>query len=128
LNELAKEFALDQIRHAASTTAEALDLSGRGLRVLPTEIGQLPSLQTLNLAYNKLRILPAELGALSETVDLRLHGNPLAEPLPQLVERGTRELFAYLRSLQHARAQYEAKVVLVARAMSARPRWCRAPG
>ena len=49
----------------------------------------------------------------SRALSLFLDGNPLADPLPELVERGTPELAAYLRSLEDAVTQYEAKVLLV---------------
>ena len=84
------------------------------LTALPPEIGQLTSLQTLDLSGNQLAVLPGQLG---ELVTARLHlvlsDNPLNEPLPELITRGTDALATYLRSLEDATPQYEAKVLLV---------------
>ncbi|MGH8884195.1 MAG: COR domain-containing protein [Egibacteraceae bacterium] len=91
-----------------------LYLEGNRLAELPAEIGRLANLRTLYLHDNQLTGLPAEFGNLSERLLLRLGGNPLREPLPQLVTRGTVQLLSYQRSLlRDAEAQYEAKLVLV---------------
>ena len=68
----------------------------------------------LDLTDNQLTELPYQLAdALTGGLVIRLHGNPLREPLPELVERGGAELIAYLRSLEDAVVQYEAKLLLV---------------
>jgi hypothetical protein len=58
--------------------------------------------------------LPWELAdLLANGLDLNLAGNPLTDPLPELAARGPAALAAYLRSLEDAVPQYEAKVLLV---------------
>ena len=44
---------------------------------------------------------------------LHAEGNPLQEPISELINRGSDALVAYLRSLEDAIPQYEAKVLLV---------------
>jgi internalin A len=95
-------------------TLETLDLRGNLFVTLPAEIGRLTTLTSLDLSDNELIVLPPEMGELPEEIFLKLQDNPLDEPLPELARRGTRELFAYLRSLlEGADPQYEAKVLLV---------------
>jgi internalin A len=92
----------------------SLDLSRRRLLALPPEIGQLTNLVALDLEGNHLAVLPRQLaGLLTGGLQVRLSGNPLQEPLGELAGRGTDALAAYLRSLDDAVAQYEAKVLLV---------------
>jgi internalin A len=96
------------------TKIPELNLTGNQLTWLPDGIGNLTSLTELNLTGNQLTHLPRGMAELlTDLFYLRLDGNPLADPLPELVQRGTAELAAYLRSLEDAVAQYEAKVLLV---------------
>lgn len=119
------------------TSLQTLNLSGNQLTTLPPEIGRLTSLQTLNLEDNWLTALPSQIGRLIRLQALNLSGNvltmlprdlallldagtiidlvgnSLAEPLPELIQRGLDALATYLRSLDDAIAQYEAKVLLV---------------
>jgi Leucine-rich repeat (LRR) protein len=82
------------------TSLQRLDLAGNQLTTLPAEIGQLTSLQRLDLRYNQLTALPRELAELLERgLSLQLDGNPLREPLPELLQRGMNALVTYLRSL-----------------------------
>ncbi|WP_117208282.1 COR domain-containing protein [Allorhizocola rhizosphaerae] len=92
-----------------------LDLGGNALTELPSELGSLRQLELLDLRENRLTTLPASLAPLLETgqLTLRLHGNPLAEPILDLWRRGGAQLAAYLRSLGDGIPQYEAKVLLV---------------
>src|SRR5207244_241094 len=99
------EAAREHILNAASRNARSLDLSGNQLAILPPEIGRLSALTSLDLWGNQLAVLPPEMGDLSSTVSLHLSDNPLQEPLPSLVARGTAQLFTYLRSLSDAEAQ-----------------------
>ena len=78
---------------ADSLTAEELqqivqsgicDLSDRGLTVLPPEIGQLTSLQTLQLNDNQLTALPPEIGQLASLQTLQLDGNQLTALPPEI--------------------------------------------
>lgn len=104
---------------------------------LPPEVCTLSGLRVLSLARNRLAGVPAELAGLGALRELRLDGNqvtglppslaaplanglildlrdnPLAEPLPALVERGPADLAAYLRGLERAAEQFEAKVLLL---------------
>jgi Leucine-rich repeat (LRR) protein len=51
---------LAEIAAAAASGARELDLSGRGIRTLPIQIGTLIALEKLNLAHNPLSALPDE--------------------------------------------------------------------
>ena len=44
---------------------------------------------------------------------LKLDNNPLAEPLPELIQQGLAPVAVYLRSVRDSVEQYEAKVLLV---------------
>jgi internalin A len=97
------------------THLTSLDLSGNQLTELPDSIGNLTYLSFLHLGQNQLIELPYQLSALllSDGFQLKVDGNPLREPLPELVKRGSADLAAYLRSLEDALAQYEGKVLVV---------------
>ena len=116
---------------------EQLRLDGNLIAELPPEIGQLISLRVLSLARNRLTGVPAEIADLGRLEQLRLDGNqltglpaslarplargvtvdlggnPLSEPLPELIGRGPAALAAYLRGLERAAEQFEAKVLLL---------------
>jgi internalin A len=99
---------------AQLTNLQELDLSHNQLTILPPEIAQLTNLQKLDLSHNQLTILPPELAQLlSYRLVLYLSGNPLFDPLPELIGRGFDALAAYLSSLDDVVAQFEAKVLLV---------------
>jgi internalin A len=107
----------NQIREIPPSIGELnihyLDMNSNHVSIVASEIGRLSGLRTLHLGNNRIMHLPPGLGTLPESINLRLNGNPLAEPLPELVERGTPALLAYLRSLQDGTRQYEAKLLLV---------------
>ena len=92
---------------------ESLDLTGNQLITLPASIGRLTKLSALWVGRNRLKELPRELAELPVTLDLRISDNPLREPLPELDLRGVSQVFTYLRSLESAQSQYEAKILLV---------------
>jgi len=96
------------------TFLHTLDLRSSQLTALPPEIGQLINLQGLDLEANELTTLPKQLAdLLTKGLQLALTGNPLNEPFPELIARGADAIATYLRSLEDAIRQYEAKVLLV---------------
>jgi internalin A len=116
---------------------DTLDLFGAGLEALPESIGNLHRLSQLSLRQNNMTALPESVGNLSglrlldlrdnqfatvprsladlvaRHIDVRLDGNPLRDPLPEIIGRGPDALATYLRSLDHEVALYEAKLLLV---------------
>jgi GTPase SAR1 family protein len=84
---------LQIIEQAARDQAISLNLSRKGLTVLPPEIGQLTSLAILNLDGNELTALPAEIGKLTNLVYLYLNYNRLPALTPEIGQ------LSYLRLL-----------------------------
>jgi internalin A len=96
------------------TSLIGLDLRGNRLVQVPEPLRNLVRLTSLRLDRNQLIGLPVWLADfLARGVELGLEGNPLADPLPELAKRGSRELATYLRSLSDAEPQYEAKLLMV---------------
>ena len=96
------------------TALTTLRVDSNWLTSLPESIGNLTALTTLNLGYNQIANLPRQLANLLTTgLYLHLSGNPLADPLPEIVARGADSLAAYLRSLEDAIALFEAKLLVV---------------
>jgi internalin A len=96
------------------TSLITLDLSGNRLSAIPESIGNLTALTKLDLSYNQLTKLPWQLAdLLTSGLQVNLEGNPLATQLPELVGRGSDAVATYLRSLDDAVEQYEAKLLLV---------------
>lgn len=52
---------------------------------------------TLGLSCNHMTALPPEIGRLTNLTELYLDGNPLTSPPPNIVEKGTGAVLAYLR-------------------------------
>ena len=99
---------------AGLTGLTELNLRGSRLTALPETIGDLAGLSLLDLGDNRLSSLPIRLAnPLEKRLQLKVDGNPLDDPLPDLVARGASDLAAYLRSLVDAMPQYEAKLLLV---------------
>jgi small GTP-binding protein len=91
----------------------SLDLGQNQLSELPPEIGQLQNLTALNLSNNNLSYLPPEIAQLQDLTSLNLSNNALVEPPPEIVRRGIGAIFEYLRGLQRAEVNNEAKLILV---------------
>ena len=68
-----------RIQQAFKTSAEAIDLSELGLRVLPKSIGHLINLIKLKLSRNHLTVMPRELGNLANLEALDVSRNELIE-------------------------------------------------
>ena len=99
---------------AQLTNLQLLWLEGNQLTALPPEIAQLTNLEVLWLAGNQLTGLPRQMADLfANGLMPYLQRNPLREPLPDLIGRGADAVAVYLRSLEDAVAQYEAKVLLI---------------
>ena len=79
-----------------------LSLNKNQLVSLPSEIGQLENLCQLDISNNKLESLPSELGQLTKLADdgcyLKLDGNPLISPPPEVIAQGTPAVLDYLRN------------------------------
>lgn len=92
-----------------------LYLTNNQLTHLPNSLGNLTNLSILDIAGNQLTELPRWMADLltGRLTQLYADANPLREPLPELMGRGTAELAAYLRSLDDAEPLYEAKLLLV---------------
>lgn len=94
---------------------ERLDLDGNRLRQLPPEIGHLSQLERLDLRWNRLCQLPPEIGNLKSLRELDVRGNRhLLTPPPEIVQRGTQDILAFLTELQtSSTTRYEAKLLVV---------------
>lgn len=68
---------LTMIEPAIKAQIIELDLSGKGLTNLPSEISHLPNLTRLDVSFNQLTSLPPEIGQLSQLDKLYLHDNQL---------------------------------------------------
>jgi len=77
---------LNTIQNAAETGATELDLRGRGLDSIPSEIGNITTLEVLWLDRNNLRTLPNTLQNLPNLHSLSLRHNQLAT-FPQQLTR-----------------------------------------
>jgi len=62
----------------------ALMLHEKGLKSLPSNLGQAQRLRTLDLSYNDLRMLPTSLTQLKHLENLNIVGNPLQNLPPSL--------------------------------------------
>ena len=102
----------ESIGSLASLTS--LDLRNNQLTRLPESIGSLASLTSLDLRNNQITLLPRQLAdLLTRGLTLDLADNPLNDPLPEIVGRGSVALASYLSSLEEAITQFEAKLLLV---------------
>ena len=74
-----KQDVLKIIETAKLKKAKNLDLSNKDIKILPSEIGDLPHLENLNLSYNYLKELPPEIGKLTKLQTLLLTKNEINE-------------------------------------------------
>ena len=90
-----------------------LDLSERGLKVLPPEISQLKTLVWLDLSGNKLEVLPPEIGSLQRLKVLMLGKRVDREPyaLGNSLS-GLPAEFAQLQNLRYLSIEYNALTTL----------------
>ncbi|MBN9521099.1 hypothetical protein J0H58_21700 [bacterium] len=86
---------------------------GNTLSSLPDSMGQLTKLSDLDCSSNRLTSVPDSFGRLSSLRQLDLHDNPLVDPYPNLVQRGTQAVIEYLKTLLESVPQYEARVLIV---------------
>ena len=83
LNKLKKEFKYQGTIYDLYKETK-LDLSYKGLTIVPPEIGNLSNLQSLNLSTNQITILPPEIGNLSQLQMLYLDNNQIAISHPEI--------------------------------------------
>jgi len=84
---ITKSDLLQVIKQAADEGWTLLDLSGRGLTELPSEIGLLTNLQRLDLRDNQLAALPPEIAQLGNLERLDLRYNPFLPIPPEILQR-----------------------------------------
>ncbi|MHC1754196.1 MAG: COR domain-containing protein [Methanosarcina sp.] len=91
---------------------KTLNLSRNRLKQLPSEISELENLSVFNLSRNQLTQLPSEIAELKNLTTLDLSENPLISPTPEIVSRGLKAIFTYLRQSRTSELN-EAKLILV---------------
>ncbi|XP_048585416.1 leucine-rich repeat-containing protein 27 isoform X1 [Nematostella vectensis] len=74
-----------------------LDLRNNHINEVPENLGAHRCLKNLLLEGNNIRTLPFELGFIKSLSGLNLASNPLENPPPQVVEKGTQEVLRFLR-------------------------------
>ena len=77
---------LQIIEQAANKRVTSLDLSRKGLRALPPQIGQLTNLTELYLSYNQLSALPPQIAQLTNLTQLDLSYNQLSALPPEIAQ------------------------------------------
>ncbi|MBC1221966.1 leucine-rich repeat domain-containing protein, partial [Nostoc sp. UCD120] len=83
---MTNEELLQIIEQAVRDNVTTLYLSGKDLKKLPSEIGQLTNLQTLYLYSNQLSSLPSEIGQLTNLQTLYLYSNQLSSLPSEIVQ------------------------------------------
>lgn len=91
------EVLIQKIEQAAKDKATTLNLHGKELTELPSEIGLLTNLVELTLSYNDLISLPPEIGKLTNLIKLDLYNNQLRE-LPSEIRQLTNLRILELRN------------------------------
>jgi Leucine-rich repeat (LRR) protein len=69
-------------------TLEVLRLQRNVIHKIPNNIGDVKSLRCLNLARNKISKVPTSIGDMPVLTELFLEGNPLCDPLHDIVHNG----------------------------------------
>jgi Leucine-rich repeat (LRR) protein len=69
-------------------TLEVLRLQRNVIHKIPNNIGDVKSLRCLNLARNKISEVPTSIGDMPVLTELFLEGNPLCDPLHDIVSNG----------------------------------------
>ncbi|MBD2521372.1 COR domain-containing protein [Nostoc sp. FACHB-133] len=83
---MTNEELLQIIEQAVKDEVTELDLSYKGLTILPPEIGQLTNLQSLDLSSNQLSSLPPEIVQLTNLQSLDIGSNQLSSLPPEIVQ------------------------------------------
>jgi internalin A len=97
------------------TKLEQLDMRSNRVTYVSGAVEALRNLESLDLSVNGIISLPPEMAVLlRQGTLLNINLNPLAAPLPELIERRhNKDLASYLESLRDGIPQYEAKVMLL---------------
>ena len=96
------------------TQLRKLVLGTNQLAHLPSALAELEKLELLDVSHNYIEEFPRELAPLIlKGLMIKAVGNPLREPLPEVIDRGPQALATYLASLDDAVEQYEAKLLMV---------------
>ncbi|MBE9103954.1 leucine-rich repeat domain-containing protein [Nostoc cf. edaphicum LEGE 07299] len=83
---MTNEELLQIIEQAVTDKVTELELSGKGLTILPPEIVQLTNLRSLDLSSNQLSSLPPEIVQLTNLRTLDLSSNQLSSLPPEIVQ------------------------------------------
>ena len=81
-------------------TLRVLQLSGNSIFGLPRDVGLLAGLESLWLDWNRIDRLPIEFAQLRNTLkDLRMEGNPLKTPPPDVVHAGVEQICDWIEKV-----------------------------
>ncbi|MBI4781817.1 MAG: leucine-rich repeat domain-containing protein [Oscillatoriophycideae cyanobacterium NC_groundwater_1537_Pr4_S-0.65um_50_18] len=83
---MTREELLELIDRAADEGWTELDLSGKGLTDLPSEIAQLTNLTVLNLFFNQIPAVPDSIAQLTNLTKLNLSGNQITAILDSIAQ------------------------------------------
>ncbi len=80
---------LEAIDKAAREKATSLDLSRKGIKTIPPEIGKLTSLTELNLSENRITQIPEAISKLTSLTSLNLWRNRISQ-IPEAIAKLTK--------------------------------------